>query len=147
MKQAFNIVSLNISAKKGEKKTPVDAIELIAEYGIQGDAHAEAGAVRQVSLLAEEDIETMRGRGIDIHFGDFAENITTRGVALSQLPIGTRLSLGGALLEVSQIGKECHGGCAIREAVGDCVMPRRGVFARVLTGGTVNRASVCAYEI
>jgi len=147
LRQPFVIRSLNISGKKGEKKTPVERVELRADFGIAGDAHAESGGHRQVSLLAEEDADTMRGRGMDIHPGDFAENITTRGVALSLLPLGTRLYLGEAVLEVTQIGKECHHGCAIRERVGECVMPSRGIFARVLTSGVVDHASACSYDI
>jgi len=148
LKTSFAICSLNISAKKGEKKSPVDRIELRADFGIVGDAHACSGEARQVSLLAEEDIDTMRGRGIEISFGDFAENITTRGIRLSGLPLGARLYLGDAVLEVTQIGKECHnGGCAIRKAVGECVMPARGIFARVLVGGEVDYASPCSYDI
>ena len=146
-RKSFTIASLNVSAKKGEKKTSVDKVELRAGVGIVGDAHA-LGVHRQVSLLAEEDIDLMRGRGMEIRFGDFAENITTRGVALSLLPIGTRLYLGDAVLEITHIGKECHNsGCAIKKTIGECVMPSRGVFARVLTGGEVDRASPCSYDI
>jgi MOSC domain-containing protein YiiM len=115
-------------------------------HGIEGDAHAGEWH-RQVSLLAEEDIDTMRGRGIELGYGDFAENITTRGIDLGALPIGARLSLGPAVLEVTQIGKECHQGCAIFQAVGDCVMPRRGVFTRVVTGGEISRESRCHYDL
>ena len=100
-----------------------------------------------MSLLAVEDIDTMRGRGIELGFGDFAENLTVSGVDLGSLPVGTRLAIGEALLEITQIGKECHHGCAIRQAVGDCVMPRRGVFARVLRGGEVGRDSRCSYRL
>jgi cyclic pyranopterin phosphate synthase len=148
LKHPFYICSLNVSAKKGEKKIPVESVELCADFGITGDAHADGSGHRQVSLLAEEDIDTMRGRGLELRHGDFAENITTRGVALSSLPVGARLYLGDAVLEVTQIGKECHdGGCAIRKAVGECVMPSKGIFARVLTGGRVDRASPCSYDI
>jgi MOSC domain-containing protein YiiM len=144
--KTFSILSLNISGNTGEKKTPVERIELREDFGIVGDAHAGFGH-RQVSLLADEDIGTMRGRGMELRPGDFAENITTSGVALSLLPVGTRLTLGEAVLEVSQIGKECHHGCAIREIVGECVMPSRGIFARVLRGGEVDCASACSYDI
>ena len=147
-KQTFRICSLNISEEKGKKKIPVERALLRAGFGIAGDAHAGAEGHRQVSLLAEEDIDTMRGRGIELSYGDFAENITTRGIALAALPVGARLYIGGAVLEVTQIGKECHGGgCAIRKAVGECVMPSRGIFARVLTGGEVDCASPCYYNI
>jgi MOSC domain-containing protein YiiM len=142
----FSVLSINISARTGTRKTPVDRAVLRAGHGIEGDAHA-GDWHRQVSLLAEEDIECMRGRGIEIGFGDFAENITTRGIELASLPIGARVSIGPALLEITQIGKECHGGCAISRAVGDCVMPRRGVFARVIRGGEVDHESRCHYDL
>jgi MOSC domain-containing protein YiiM len=143
---AFRILSINISEKVGVQKTPVGSAVLRAGHGIEGDAHA-GDWHRQVSLLAEEDIRGMRGRGIEIGFGDFAENITTSGVDLGALPVGTRLTLGEAVLEITQIGKECHHGCAIYQAVGDCVMPRRGVFARVLRGGEISSESVCHYGV
>jgi len=120
-------------------------VKLEAGHGIVGDAHAGPWH-RQVSLLADEDIETMRGKGIDLEYGDFAENITTRGIELAALPVGARLNLGGCEIEVTQIGKECHHGCAIFDAVGDCVMPRRGIFAKVLKGGTISRDSRCYYD-
>jgi cyclic pyranopterin phosphate synthase len=134
----FDIVSLNVSVKKGTPKEPVDEVVFVADLGIEGDAHAGAGG-RQISLLAFEDIEAARRRGLDLSPGAFAENITTRGVDLTALPVGTRIALGEAVLEVTQIGKECHEGCAIRKKSGDCVMPRRGVFARVVVGGRVRR--------
>jgi MOSC domain-containing protein YiiM len=142
----FSILSINVSARTGIQKTPVDRAVLREGHGIEGDAHA-GDWHRQVSLLAEEDIDGMRGRGIEIRFGDFAENITTRGIALGSLPVGTRLSVGPALLEVTQVGKECHSGCAISRAVGECVMPRKGVFARVIRGGEVDRESRCHYDL
>lgn len=145
---AFRILSFNISARTGEQKRPAPGgrVVLKENHGIVGDAHA-GDWHRQVSLLASEDIDTMRGKGIEIGFGDFAENITTQGVELSALPVGTRLHLGEAELEVTQIGKECHFGCAIRRTVGDCVMPRRGIFARVLKGGEVGVESDCSYDL
>jgi MOSC domain-containing protein YiiM len=136
---------VNVSERTGVQKTPVARALLKEGHGIQGDAHA-GDWHRQVSLLADEDIQTMRGRGVELGFGDFAENITTRGVDLGSLPIGARLQLGSALLEITQIGKECHHGCAIFQAVGDCVMPRRGVFARVLRGGEIDNESRCHYD-
>ena len=142
----FSILSINISERTGEQKTPVVRALLREAHGIEGDAHA-GDWHRQVSLLADEDIALMRGRGIEIDFGDFAENITTRGLDLAALPIGARLHLGDALLEVTQIGKECHQHCAIYAAVGDCVMPRRGIFARVLRGGEIDRDSRCHYSL
>ena len=135
-----------ISEKKGMVKKEVSEIHLKENWGIEGDAHAGIWH-RQVSLLAGEDVDTMRGKGVEIGFGDFAENLTTRGVDLSALPVGTRLHLGEAELEVTQIGKECHAHCAIYHAVGDCVMPRRGIFARVLKGGEVGVDSDCSYDI
>lgn len=142
----FELVSINISVAKGTQKKPVDKATLVAGHGLAGDAHAGAWH-RQVSLLAEEDIDTMRGKGIELAWGDFAENLTTRGVDLASLPVGARLTIGGAELEVTQIGKECHRGCEIFQIVGDCVMPRRGIFARVLAGGEIGRESRCSYRI
>lgn len=142
----FSILSINISERTGEQKTPVERAVLREGHGIEGDAHA-GDWHRQVSLLADEDIALMRGRGIELRFGDFAENITTRGIDLAALPIGARIQLGDALLEVTQVGKECHQHCAIFEAVGDCVMPRRGIFARVLRGGEIDRDSRCHYSL
>ncbi len=132
----FKVVSVNISENTGEKKKPVDKVMLKARHGILGDAHAKDWH-RQISLLAKEDIDSMRNKGIELKYGDFAENITTEGIALSALPVGTRLKIDNAILEITQIGKECHMGCEIRKQVGDCVMPRRGVFAKVLVGGEI----------
>lgn len=142
----FKVLSINVSRETGVQKEPVDFAILRTSHGIEGDAHA-GDWHRQVSLLADEDIETMRGKGVDLDFGDFAENITTRGVDLGSLPVGTRLWIGEAELEVTQIGKECHQGCAIFQAVGDCVMPRKGIFARVLKGGRIDRDSIGRYRI
>lgn len=130
------IVSVNISKDKGECKTPIEEGELRPETGLVGDAHAGAWH-RMLSLLAMESIETMRGKGADINPGDFAENITTEGVILHTLPVGTRMTLGEVEVEVTQIGKECHQGCAIRQKIGDCVMPRQGIFVKVLNSGVV----------
>jgi MOSC domain-containing protein YiiM len=147
VKRGFRILSLNVSERTGEQKKPVPSgrVTLQENHGIVGDAHA-GDWHRQVSLLAGEDVDTMRGRGIEIGCGDFAENVTTRGVDLAVLPVGTRLKLGEAELEVTQIGKECHAHCAIYQTVGDCVMPRRGVFARVLAGGEIDRESRCRHD-
>jgi MOSC domain-containing protein YiiM len=142
----FTILSINVSERTGEQKTPVERAVLREGHGIEGDAHA-GDWHRQVSLLADEDIALMRGKGIEIGFGDFAENITTRGIDLAALPIGARLQLGDVLLEVTQIGKECHQHCAIFAAVGDCVMPRRGTFTRVLRGGEIDRDSRCHHSL
>ena len=141
----FSVLSVNVSPRTGEQKRPVQRAVLQENHGIVGDAHA-GDWHRQVSLLAEEDIQTLRGRGIEIGFGDFAENITTRGIDLASLPIGARLLIGDAVLEITQIGKECHSGCAISRTTGDCVMPRKGVFARVIRGGEVDRESRGHYD-
>lgn len=130
------VVAVCISEKKGERKTPVASVELRQEHGIVGDAHA-GDWHRQVSLLAHESIEKMQRMGLDVDSGDFAENITTSGIELFTLPEGTRLTLGETLLEVTQIGKECHTRCAIFYQAGDCVMPKEGIFTRVLRGGMV----------
>ncbi|RJP73751.1 MAG: MOSC domain-containing protein [Candidatus Abyssobacteria bacterium SURF_17] len=132
------VVSISTSPEKGTKKTPVESAILCVEHGIEGDAHAGAWH-RQVSLLAEESIERMRAKGLDVGYGDFAENITTRGLVLYELPVGTKLRIGENLLEVTQIGKECHDRCAIYYAAGDCVMPREGIFARVIRGGRIRK--------
>lgn len=125
-----------ISEKKGERKKPVESVELRENHGIVGDGHA-GDWHRQVSLLAQESIDKMRAMGLDVNAGDFAENITTTGIDLVSLPIGSRLQVGGTLLEVTQIGKECHTRCAIYYQAGDCVMPKEGIFARVIAGGTI----------
>ena len=130
------VVAVCISENKGERKTPVDSVELHENHGIVGDAHA-GDWHRQVSLLASESIDKMRALGLDVDSGDFAENITTSGIELVSLPIGTRLQIGETLLEVTQIGKECHTRCAIFYQAGDCVMPKEGIFARVITGGVI----------
>jgi len=131
-----NVVAVCISEKKGERKTPVDSVELRENHGIVGDAHA-GDWHRQVSLLASESIDKMKALGLDVDSGDFAENITTIGIELVTLPIGTRIKVGETLLEVTQIGKECHTRCAIFYQAGDCVMPKEGIFARVITGGVI----------
>ena len=130
------VVAVCISENKGERKTPVQAVELRENHGIVGDAHA-GDWHRQVSLLASESIAKMRSLGLDVDSGDFAENITTSGIELVSLPIGTRLRVGETELEVTQIGKECHTRCAIYYQAGDCVMPKEGIFAKVITGGVV----------
>jgi MOSC domain-containing protein YiiM len=132
------ILAVNISQKKGEKKRNIDRGSFIENLGLYGDAHAEAG-IRQVSLLAKESIDKLRAKGLDVQYGDFAENLTTEGINLSSLPVGTKLRIGSdVLLEITQIGKVCHERCHIFYAVGDCVMPREGVFARVLAGGKIS---------
>jgi len=131
------ILSVNISKNKGEIKTPVQSCNLIKGFGLEGDAHA-GNWHRQVSLLAQESVDTMIAMGAEgLCPGVFAENITTKGIELYTLPIGTKLAVGSCLLEVTQIGKECHTHCAIFKQVGSCVMPTRGIFARVLAGGVI----------
>lgn len=130
------IVSINISDKKGVRKKPTEEVFLREGYGIEGDAHASSSWHRQVSLLAIESIRKMQSLGLDVKPGDFAENLTTEGLDLLSLPIGTRLTIGRDIeVEVSQIGKECHTRCAIYYQAGDCVMPKEGIFVRVLKGG------------
>ena len=130
------VVAVCTSVRKGERKVPQPAIELLAGHGVAGDVHA-GNWHRQVSLLADEAVDEMRARGIELAPGDFAENILTRGIDLPALPVGTVLAAGPARLAVTQIGKECHNDCAIKRQVGMCVMPARGIFAVVLRGGTV----------
>jgi len=131
-----SIVAVSVSKNKGEKKTPAESVHLRENFGIIGDAHA-GDWHRQVSLLAEESIEKMIALGLTVGPGDFAENLTTRGVDLVNLPIGTRLGIGPTVLEISQIGKVCHTRCAIFYQAGDCVMPKEGVFATVVSGGVI----------
>ena len=131
------IVAVCTSKRKGTPKKNVGAGILRPGWGLEGDAHAGPWH-RQVSLLALESIEKMQAKGLDVGPGDFAENITTRGVELFSLPVGTRIRLGNCLVEMTQIGKECHDRCAIYQQTGDCVMPREGVFVRVLVGGRVS---------
>ena len=130
------VVAVSVSEKKGQRKTPISEVILREEHGLEGDAHAGSWH-RQVSLLAQESIDKMRAAGLDVKPGDFAENITTRGLDVASLPLWTTLDLGEALVEVTQIGKECHTRCAIYHQAGDCVMPREGIFVRVLRGGRV----------
>ena len=132
------IVSLNISAKKGVRKKPIKEVLLKTNYGIEGDAHASSEWHRQVSLLALESIRKMQDKGLNVNPGDFAENITTEGIDLPALPVGTKMTIGNNIeVEVSQIGKECHTRCAIYYLAGDCVMPKEGIFVTVLKGGKV----------
>ena len=135
--QKGKIIAVSISEKKGAKKKNTEFVELKEDFGIIGDAHAGTKR-RQVSLLALESIEKLKVKRIDVRPGDFAENITTVGIDLVSLRIGSRLKVGEeVLLEISQIGKQCHTRCNIYYQAGDCVMPREGVFARVLKGGII----------
>jgi MOSC domain-containing protein YiiM len=132
------IIAVCKSDKKGTKKEDVKEGLLKDDFGLVGDAHADCCTHRQVSLLAVESIDKMRALGLQLKPGDFAENLTTEGLDLLSLPVGTRVSVGNqVVLEVTQIGKECHAGCAIYQQVGKCIMPEEGVFARVIRGGPV----------
>jgi MOSC domain-containing protein YiiM len=131
------LISINLSETKGTRKKPVGRARIGPE-GLEGDAHSGPWH-RMVSLLAEESIDKMRAAGLDVNAGDFAENLTTRGVDLLKLPVGTRFRIGSeTLLEVTQHGKECHTRCAIYYQAGDCVMPKEGIFAKVIQPGEVS---------
>jgi MOSC domain-containing protein YiiM len=132
------IFAVCISEKKGERKKPVDFVDLKENHGIVGDAHSGEWH-RQVSLLALESIRKMQEKGLNVSSGDFAENLTTEGIDLPSLPVGTRLAIGETLTEVTQIGKECHTRCEIYHQAGDCVMPREGIFVKVIIGGRVKK--------
>lgn len=130
------ILAVCVSERKGTLKTDVKTAALVPDWGLEGDAHAGRWH-RQVSLLSAEKIEAFRAKGVDVPWGAFGENLVVEGIDLRALPVGTLLRCGRALLELTQIGKECHTACAIRTQTGDCIMPREGVFARVLEGGVV----------
>lgn len=131
------VLSVNISEKKGVPKEPVEKGYFKVNHGLVGDAHAGSWH-RQVSLLGQESIEKMKDAGAKgLCAGKFAENLTTEGITLYELPVGTKLKIGETEMEVTQIGKECHTGCAIRKLVGDCVMPREGIFTKVLNSGLI----------
>jgi MOSC domain-containing protein YiiM len=131
------VLAVNTSQEKGTRKSNVGQSCLLPEFGLQDDAHGGKWH-RQVSLLAMESIRKMTDLGLEVGPGDFAENITTQGLNLIELPIGTRFTIGqSALLEVTQIGKICHTRCAIYYQAGDCVMPKEGIFAKVLEGGEI----------
>ena len=135
-----------ISERKGEQKHPVEAVQLVPDHGILGDAHAGKWH-RQVSLLAKESVDRMQEHvSVKLFPGVFAENILCEGIELKALAVGTRLRIGSALCEVTQIGKECHADCAIRRQAGDCVMPREGVFAAVLEGGSAKAGDAVIVE-
>ena len=131
-----NIKAICMSEKKGTIKRPVAEALFITEHGIKGDAHA-GNWHRQVSFLTLEEIEDFRRRGGEVEFGDFGENIVAEGIAFDQLPVGTRLKAGEVFFEITQIGKKCHSHCRIYETMGDCIMPREGVFSRVLRGAVI----------
>ncbi|MDK2879094.1 MAG: molybdopterin adenylyltransferase [Thermoanaerobacteraceae bacterium] len=131
------IIAVCKSENKGERKVNVSSARLVENFGVEGDAHGGSWH-RQVSLLAAESIAKMIDKGLKVGPGDFAENLTTEGIDLTALPVGAKLRAGDALLEVTQIGKKCHARCAIYEQAGDCIMPREGIFAKVLRGGVVS---------
>lgn len=131
------IIAVCISEKKGTQKRDIRSCKLIEQFGLEGDAHAGKWH-RQISLLAKESANSMREKGLNIKDGDFGENIVTEGIELKSLPIGTLLKIGeGILIRVTQIGKLCHDRCAIYYKAGDCIMPREGIFAEIITGGTI----------
>jgi len=135
--QRGKVLAVNISEDKGTKKTNVQSCTLLKDFGLKGDAHGGPWH-RQVSLLANESVEKMKAKGLKVGYGDFAENITTEGIDLVNLPIGTEIRIGeSVVLRVTQIGKECHERCAIYYQAGDCVMPREGIFAEVVSEGEV----------
>ncbi|SUP42761.1 MOSC domain-containing protein [Veillonella criceti] len=140
------VIAISISEKKGQKKHNIPEAKLITDFGMEGDAHAGKWH-RQISLLGIQSIDLMRAKGADVNPGDFAENITIEGIVLYELPVGTRLFVGDeVLLEVTQIGKECHSGCEIQKQVGSCIMPTQGIFAKVLSGGMIHVGDTVVVE-
>lgn len=134
----MKIESISISQKKGTRKVQVASANLVTDHGVEGDAHAGPWH-RQVSFLSSENIKISKNKGLDVTFGDYAENIATSGIDWKTIPVGTKVKLGEtAVVEITQIGKECHKKCAIYYQAGDCIMPREGVFGRVLEGGEIN---------
>lgn len=137
MNKKGTVLAINISEKKGVIKTPIEVGIFKEDHGLVGDAHA-GNWHRQVSLLGDESIDKIRAMGIEgLCTGKFAENITTKDIVLYELPVGTKLKIGDTIQEVTQIGKKCHAGCAIKSQVGDCVMPREGIFTKIIKGGEV----------
>ncbi len=132
------VIAVNISKEKGVPKEPIEKGYFEVDHGLVGDAHA-ADWHRQVSILGTESIDKIRAKLDSIDVGMFAENITSEGIIVHELPIGTKLKVGETVMEVTQIGKECHGGCSIRQLVGDCVMPREGIFTKVICPGWVKK--------
>src|SRR5690554_6845088 len=137
MKKFGKVVDVNISDKKGVVKRPIEKGVFIEDFGLEGDAHSGKWH-RQVSLLGIESYKKMEEMGVKgLKHGDFAENITTEGIILHELPVGTRLKIGETIQEVTQIGKECHTGCAISQQVGKCIMPKEGIFTKIIKGGMI----------
>ena len=140
----MKISAISVSKKKGTRKVRIEEATLVRNHGLEGDAHAGTWH-RQVSFLASESIEKARSQGLDVTFGAFAENIATQGIDWLEVPLGTRVRVGdSALVEITQIGKECHNKCAIYYLAGDCIMPREGIFARVLKGGKIKPGDAIA---
>jgi MOSC domain-containing protein YiiM len=141
------IVAVCSSEKKGTVKKNIGEGLFREDVGLAGDAHADSGTHRQVSLLDMSSINKMRESGLKVNPGDFAENLTTEGIDIVSLPVGTRIVVGKqVLLEITQIGKECHSGCAVFKQVGKCIMPKEGVFARVLRGGVIRTGDAITRE-
>lgn len=132
-----NVIAVCVSKEKGTQKENVGTATFIEDWGIQGDAHAGKWH-RQVSLLSHEKIEAFRSRGAQVSDGAFGENLVVSGIDFRALPLGTKFQCNDVVLELTQIGKECHNGCEIYKIMGDCIMPREGVFTRVLHGGTIS---------
>lgn len=132
-----NVIAVCTSPQKGTQKTNVGTAVFVEDWGIEGDAHAGKWH-RQVSLLSHDKIEAFRARGAQVEDGAFGENLVVSGIDFRTLPIGTRFQCNDVVLELTQIGKECHNGCEIYKIMGDCIMPREGVFTRVLHGGTIS---------
>ena len=142
------IVSINISDKKSVRKKPVKEAVIKTNFGIEGDAHASSKWHRQVSLLALESIKKMQAMGLKVKPGDFAENITTEGIDLLKLPVGTKMTIGDNVEgEVSQIGKKCHTRCEIYNQAGDCIMPKEGIFVKILKGGKIKEGDEITIKI
>lgn len=141
MNQEGRVLAVCISEQKGTLKQEIPSATLVEDWGIEGDAHAGKWH-RQVSMLSFEKIEEFRAKGAEVEFGAFGENLVVEGFDLRSIPVGTRFAIGEAVLELTQIGKECHSHCAIYQAVGDCIMPREGVFTKVLKGGVVRPGDV-----
>lgn len=141
------IVSINISDKKGIRKKPIDNATIITDFGIENDAHASNQWHRQISLLAVESIKKVQDLGLNVKPGDFAENITTEGLDLLSIPVGTRMKIGNVHVEVSQIGKECHTRCSIYYQAGKCIMPSEGIFAKVIKGGEIKTGDTIEIDL
>lgn len=146
-KEMAKVIAVCTSRNKGERKQDIGECLVEAGFGLNGDAHAGTDTHRQVSLLDIASIEKMRLKGIEVGPGDFAENLTTEGIEVAALPVGAVLQVGEeVVLEITQIGKECHSGCAIMQQAGTCIMPKEGVFARVLRGGRLRKNDAVSFS-